>query len=112
MTTPVRPKWIERFKELHPLLEAPPPHSDWQARQAEIDAASKADREVARRSREEIAREHKRHYDNDAMTWVGIIVVVVVAILALYVTFRLIEGGRLEDCLLAHRHNCDSMLDH
>jgi hypothetical protein len=109
VTTPVRPRWIERFKELHPLLEAPPPLSDWAARQKEIDAASKADAERARRSRDEIARERERRYDNDAMTWAGIVVIVLIAIFGLFVTFRLIEGSRLEDCFLAHRHSCDSL---
>lgn len=109
MTTPVRPRWIERFKELHPLLEAPPPLSDWAARQQEIDAASKADAARARRAREEIARERERHYDNDRMTWAGIVVVVLIAIFGLVVTVRLVEGSRLEDCFLAHRHNCDTL---
>lgn len=110
---PVRnTEWLERLRQLHPLLEAPPPPpSEWAARQAEIDAASKADREAARRSREAAARQRERHYDNHATTWAGIIVVAVIALLGLFVAFRLIEQGRLEDCLLAHRSNCDSLLD-
>jgi hypothetical protein len=109
VTTPVRPKWIERFKELHPLLEAPPPLSDWAAREAEFDAASKADAEAARRARDEVARERERRYDNDTMTWVGIVLLLAIAALGLFVTFRLVEGSRIEDCLLAHHHNCESL---
>jgi hypothetical protein len=110
---PVRnTEWLERLRQLHPLLEAPPPPpSEWAARQAEIDAASKADRDPARRSRDALARQRERHDDNTATTtWAGIVIVAVIALLGLFVTFRLIEQGRLEDCLLAHRSNCDGVL--
>ncbi len=104
-------EWLERLRQLHPLLEAPPPPpSEWAARQAEIDAASKADREAARRSRDAVARQRERHYDNNATTWAGIVIVAVIALLGLFVTFSLIEQGRSEDCLLAHRTNCDGLL--
>jgi hypothetical protein len=109
---PVRnTEWLERLRQLHPLLEAPPPPpSEWAARQAEIDAASKADRETARPSRDALARQRVRHDDSHATTWAGIVIVAVIALLGLFVTFRLIEQGRLEDCLLAHRNNCDGVL--
>jgi len=109
---PVRnTEWLERLRQLHPLLEAPPPPSDWAARQAEIDAASKADAEAARRSRDAVARVRERHYDNQATTWAGIAIAAVMVLLGLFVTFRLIEQGRLEDCMLAHRSNCESVSD-
>jgi len=110
---PVRnTEWLERLRQLHPLLEAPPPPvSEWAARQAEIDAASKADAEAARRSREATLRQRERHYDNRVTTWAGIVIVAVVALLGLFITFCLIEKARLEDCLLAHRSNCNSLLN-
>ncbi len=111
MTTPAPPNWIERLRRLHPLLKDRPTAWDWAARQAEIDAASKVDATTARRAREDAARRKDRDYDDESATWVGIAVVVVIAILGLFVAFRLIEESQLEDCLLAHRHNCESLLD-
>jgi hypothetical protein len=103
-------EWLERLRQLHPLLEAPPPVSEWAARQAEIDAASKVDGEAARRSRDATLRQRERQYDNHVTTWAGIVIVALVALLGVFITFCLIEKGRLEDCLLAHRSNCDSLL--
>jgi len=111
MTTPTPREWIERLGRLHPLLKVPPPVSDWAARQAKIDAASKLDAEAARRSRDEVARRKERDYDNDVVTWAGIAIVAVIVTLGLFLVFRLIDESRLEDCLLAHRHNCASLLD-
>ena len=112
MKTSTPSNWVERLQELHPLLKAAPrPASDWAARKAEMDAAMKADAEAARRTRDEIAPRKERGYDNHATTWAGLAAVVVIAALGLFITFRLIEESRLEDCLLAHRQNCDSLLD-
>jgi hypothetical protein len=88
MTTPTLPKWIERLQQLHPLLKAPPPVSDWAARQAEIDAASKVDAEAACGSRDKVARRKEREYDNDATTWAGVAIVVVIVIVGLFVPMK------------------------
>ncbi|MGO8920700.1 MAG: hypothetical protein ACLQJR_32805 [Stellaceae bacterium] len=104
-------KWLDRLRQLHPLLTPPPRRSDWAARQAEIDAASKLDQEAARKAREAAARQVERDYDNDSTTWAAIAVIIVVAALSLWVAFRLIAESRLEDCLIAHQHNCDTLLE-
>lgn len=103
-------KWLERLGRLHPLLNRPRRVSDWAARQAEIDAASRHDRDAARRAREAAAQQAERDYDNGATTWAAILVVVIVAALGLWLVFRMIEESRLEDCLLAHRRGCDQLL--
>jgi hypothetical protein len=103
-------KWLERLERLHPLLGRPRPMSDWAARQAEIDAASRRDAEAARRARAAAARQTERDYDNGVMTLAAIAAVIIVAALALWLVFRLIDEARLEDCLLAHRHGCDQLL--
>ncbi len=105
MTTETR--WLERLRQLHPLLTPPPRLSDWAARQAEIDAASKLDQEAARKTREAATRQVERDYDNDSTTWAAVAVLIIVAILGLWLAFRLIAQSRMEDCLLAQRHNCD-----
>lgn len=100
-------KWLDRLKRLHPLLASPPPPSDWAARQAEIDAASRIDRDAALKARQAAAHERERDYDNDGVTLAAIVVIVIVAALGLWLVFRLIAESRMEDCLLAQRHNCD-----
>ncbi|HYB08158.1 MAG TPA: hypothetical protein VEJ16_00635 [Alphaproteobacteria bacterium] len=111
MTTPTHKDWIDRLGELHPLLKARPAASKWAARQAEIDAAIKIDEEAARLARDDRVREKERRYNNRTSFWASFVIVVVVAILGIYVVFRLIEETQIENCLLAHRHNCDSLLD-
>lgn len=103
-------KWLDRLERLHPLLRRPPQVSDWAARQAEIDTASRIDQAAARRAREAAARQVERDYDNTAATWAAVIVVAVVAVLGLWLVFRVIEESRFEDCLLAHRRSCDQLL--
>ena len=111
MTTPTRQDWIERLRELHPLLKTRPPVTKWAARQAEIDAAVKVDEAAARRARDDLAREKEREYHNRASFWGAFAIVAIIAIVGLFVVFRLIEETQIENCLLAHRHNCDSLLD-
>lgn len=108
MTADTR-KWLERLQRLHPLL-GPPRVSDWAVRQAEIDAASRQDSAAARQERERAARQAERDYDNDATTWAAVVALIIVAGIGLWLAFRMIEQSRLEDCLLAHRHNCDQLL--
>lgn len=104
------PKWVERLERLHPLLRRPRRTSDWAARQAEIDAASRLDAEAARRARAAASHQAERDYDNNAATLAAVAAVIVVAALALWLVFRMIDEARLEDCLLAHRHGCDQLL--
>jgi hypothetical protein len=87
------------------------PVSQWAARQAEFDAASKADADAARRAREAAAEARERDYDNEGTTRAGMVVVVALALLGLFVTFRLIRESQLEDCLLGHRYNCADLID-
>jgi anti-sigma-K factor RskA len=103
-------KWLDRLERLHPLLRRPPQLSDWAARQAEIDAASRIDEAAARRVREAAAQQVERDYDNTAATWTAVVVVMIVAVLGLWLVFRVIEESRFEDCLLAHRRSCDQFL--
>jgi hypothetical protein len=103
-------KWLDRLRQLHPLLTPPPRRSDWAARQAEIDAASRIDRDAARKARETAARRAERDYDNDGATGAAIAVIIIVAALGLWLVFRLIAESRMEDCLIAQRHNCDLLL--
>lgn len=109
MTTGTR-KWLERLQQLHPLLGPPPRVSDWAARQAEIDAASRLDGAAAREARDRAARQTERDYDNNSTTWAAIAAIIIIAGIGLWLVFRMIEQSRLEDCLLAHRHNCDQLL--
>ena len=112
MAKPEPPHWIERLRELHPLLKAPPPPpTKWAERQAEIDAASDVVAAKRRRQREEAARLHERDYDNDRVTWIAGIAIVIIVAIGVFVTHRLIQESRLEDCLLAHRSNCELLLD-
>jgi hypothetical protein len=99
--------WLDRLRRLHPLLTPPPRRSDWAARQAEIDAASKLDQEASRKTREAAARQIEREYDNDSTTWAAVAVLIIVAFLGLWLAFRLIAQSRMEDCLIAQRHNCE-----
>lgn len=103
-------KWLERLERLHPLLTRSRRVSEWSVRQAEIDAASRRDAEAARHAREAAGRQTERDYDNSSVTWAAIAAVIIIALLGLWLAFRMIEESRLEDCLLAHRRNCDQLL--
>jgi hypothetical protein len=102
--------WLDRLERLHPLLGRRRAGSAWTVRQAEIDAARRIDQDAARRSREAAARQVEREYDNTPATWAAVAIVIIVAVLGLWLVFRLIEESRLEDCILAHRHTCDQLL--
>ena len=104
-------KWLDRLHHLHPLLRPGPRVSAWAERQAEIDAASEAERAAARAASEKAARRREREYDNDVTTWAAVLAILLVAGLGLWLVFHLIAESRLEDCLLAHRHNCDRGLE-
>lgn len=111
MTTPPPPEWIERLQLLHPLLKAPPRRSAWATRQARIDEASKKDAAAARQARAEIARRRERDYDNAGVTWAGFAIIAFIVLIGVFLIFRLFDESKIEDCLLAHRHNCDALLD-
>ena len=109
--TPDSGKWLDRLQQLHPLLKPPPAASNWAARQAEIDAARLAERVAARKAHEEAARRSERDYDNSAVTWAAVVALVIIAGFGLWLVFRMVAQSRLEDCLLAHRHNCEQLLE-
>ncbi len=42
-------------------------------------------------------------------TFMGFAIACLLALIGLFILFQLVDGTRLEDCLLAHRHNCEAL---
>ena len=134
MPTSSSNRWIERLKDLHPLLMpskgsvpkgptaergegdkagegASPSARRWAAEKIEMDAAAAADDAAASVKREREARRREEEYDNPFVTWAGFAVAAVIAVLGLLLVEHLIQQSRLEDCLLAHHSNCEPISD-
>ncbi len=139
MNTQLPRGWVERLKELHPLLhppsagvdgerarEAPAANGDargkagkgatlkareWQARKAEMDAAAAADAAAARERRAHESRRIEKEYDNGFATWAGVAVAVIAALVGLFLVERLIQESKLENCLASHRAYCDQIIN-
>jgi hypothetical protein len=47
----------------------------------------------------------------EGAVWAGIAIVAIIVAFGVFLIFRMIDESRIEDCLLAHRHNCDALLD-
>ncbi len=48
--------------------------------------------------------------ENQRSPWVGLGVVAALIVVGFFLTMVLQRQGRIEDCLLAHRRNCDALV--
>jgi len=76
------------------------------AREREVRAARAAEDAVARDTAERMERERAAEYDNRPVAWIGIAVALLLVIAGWFLINRLIDQNRLEDCVMAHRHDC------
>lgn len=78
----------------------------WAARQAEIDAAVARDGRTARKSAEAALERKLRDYSNEAATFGGLAIAIVLTVLGFCLIDILREEASFEDCVLQGRHNC------
>jgi uncharacterized membrane protein len=81
----------------------------WAARQAEIAAARAADAAAMAQRQDEAQRRLEAGYGNRLATWAGLGIAALLALGGLFLIERLIQGNRLDDCLLAHRQTCGAL---
>ncbi len=74
-------------------------------------AARAADGALAQKAHEQARLRLEKTYDNRFLTWIGLGVAAILALGGIVLVDRLVMQNRLEDCILAHRHNCAALLD-
>ena len=83
----------------------------WAAHEREVQAARAADAETARADAVRLEAQRERGYDNRIVTWIGLAIALLLVVGGLLLINRLVDQTRLEDCVMAHRHNCADLLD-
>jgi hypothetical protein len=81
------------------------------AREREMQAARAAEDAIAREAEASIHDRRVAGYDNRLVAWAGLAIALLLVIVGMIVVNRLIDQNRLEDCVMAHRHDCADLLD-
>ena len=93
------------------LAAGTPKNRRWQAMQAAIDAAAKADARLSRKTRIAAAERLAREYQQQLPIWAGFGVAVILILLGFFLFGVLRQESRLEDCVLQGRHNCAAIIE-